>query len=248
MAATTGLIIQEPIRPATVRLNNRSVNSTIIIEEIGDPINRTQDIGNRTGLGTDSESVKGANVTVNGSIEAELNDTGGYVHIRIEYNESQLGNIDENTLYIYKFINGTGWVKLVAGNPSYCIANGRDTTANYVWVNVTECSIFLLTGTPTAAPTPSGSGGGSGPYITSTPTVLATEVQTAVPVNGDIAMPTGKETEDDEVSGLGMDTGTDESSPAQTGNIGLLVFGLVGVIVGVIVIVLVIRRKKKLKK
>ena len=151
---------------ATVRLNNTSVNGTITIEEIGDPINGTGDIGNRTGLGTDSEPVKGANVTVNGSVEAALNATGGYVHIRIEYNESQLGNIDENTLYIYKFVNGTGWVKLVKGNPSYCIANGRNTTANYVWVNVTECSVFMLTGTEAATPTPSGGGssGGSGTY------------------------------------------------------------------------------------
>jgi parallel beta-helix repeat protein len=85
---------------AIVNLNNRSVNGTITIEEIGDPLNGTEDLGNRTGLGTDSEPIKGANVTVNGSIVAALNDTGGYVHIRIDYNESQLGNIDENTLYI----------------------------------------------------------------------------------------------------------------------------------------------------
>jgi len=149
---------------AIVWLNNRSINGMIIIEEIGDPLNGTEDIGNRTGLGTDTEPVKGANVTVNGSIEVALNDMGGYVHLRIQYNESQLGNIDENTLYIYKFVNGTGWVKLVAGNPSYCTANGRNTTADYIWVNVTNFSTFLLAGTPTATPTPpsSGSSGGGG--------------------------------------------------------------------------------------
>jgi len=141
---------------AIVMLNNRSINGTITIEEIGYPLNRTEDIGNRIGLGTDSEPVKGVNVTVNGSIEVALNAMGGHVHIRIEYNESQLGNIDENTLYVYKFINGTGWVRLVQGS-NYCIANGRNTTADHVWVNVTNCSIFLLAGTPTA--TLSGSGG-----------------------------------------------------------------------------------------
>ena len=169
---------------AIVNLNNRSVNGTITIEEIGDPLNGTDDIGNRTGLGTDFEPVKGANVTVNGSIVAALNDTGGYVHIRIDYNESQLGNIDENTLYIYKFVNGTGWVKLVAGKPSYCTANDMNTTADYVWVNVTECSIFLLAGTPTATPTPSGSSGGDGTYPpgwfeTPTPAVTAAANTTA---------------------------------------------------------------------
>ncbi|MEA1894591.1 MAG: LamG-like jellyroll fold domain-containing protein [Euryarchaeota archaeon] len=175
---------------AIVMLNNGSVNGTITIEEIGDPINGTEDSGNRTGLGTDSIPVKGANVTVNGSIKAALNDTGGYVHIRIGYNESQLGNIDENALYIYKFVNGTGWVKLVKGKPSYCIANGRNTTANYVWVNVTECSRLLLAGSPKATPTPprdGGSGGGSGGsgtyppgwFTTPTPTVTATKAPTA---------------------------------------------------------------------
>ena len=171
---------------AIVWLNNRSINGTIIIEEIGYPLNETEDIGNRTGLGTDSESVKGANVTVNGSIVAALNDTGGYVHIRIEYNQSQIDGmgIDENTLYIYKFVNGTGWVRLVAGNPTYCIANGRNTTADYVWVNVTNCSTFLLAGTAAATPTPSGGSGGEGTYPpgwfgTPTPTVTATKAPAA---------------------------------------------------------------------
>jgi len=156
---------------AIVNLNNKSVNGTITIKELGNPLNETEDIGNRTGLGTDSEPIKGVNVTVNDSIKAALNDTGSYVHIRIDYNQSQIDGlgIDENTLYIYKFVNGTGWVKLVQGNPSYCIADGRNTTANYIWVNVTNCSTFLLAGTPTVEPEPtatrrrsSGGGGGVG--------------------------------------------------------------------------------------
>ena len=147
---------------AIVNLNNGSVSGTITIEEIGDPINGTEDLGNRIGI-SDSKPVKGVNVTVPASIAAALKDPGSYVHIRVEYNESQLGGIDENTLYLFKFVDGTGWVRLVAGKPSYCAANGRNTTAKYVWVNVTECSIFLLTDAP-PTPTPSGSssGGGSG--------------------------------------------------------------------------------------
>jgi hypothetical protein len=168
---------------ATVKLTNTSVNGTITIKELGDPINGTEDIGNQTGLGN-TKPIKGVNVTVNESIKVALNDTGSYVHIRIEYNGSQLGNIDENTLYIYKFVNGTGWVRLVQGS-NYCIANGRNTTANHVWVNVTNCSILLLTGTPTATPTPSsGTGGGGGTYPpgwfgTPTPTVTATKAPAA---------------------------------------------------------------------
>jgi len=67
---------------ATVMLANASVSGTITIEEIGDPINGTEDIGNRTGLDTDTEPVKGANVTVNGSIEAALKDMGGYARVK----------------------------------------------------------------------------------------------------------------------------------------------------------------------
>ena len=160
-------MIDTPVTPsgnstAVIHLNNRSINGTITIGEIGDPINGTEDIGSRTGLGTDSEPVKGANVTVNGSIEAALDDTGSYVHIKVEYNESQLGNIDENTPHIYKFVNG------------------RNITADYIWVNVTECSIFLLAGSPAATPTPSGGLGAAGTYPpgwfgTPTPTVAATK-------------------------------------------------------------------------
>ena len=74
---------------------------------------------------------------------------------------------------------------LVAGNPSYCIANGRDTAADYVRVNVTNCSIFRLTGSPKATPTPSGgSSGGSGTYPpgwfgTQAPAVTATKAPAA---------------------------------------------------------------------
>ena len=147
---------------AIVNLNNASVNGTITIKELGDPLNETENIENRTGLGTEFGLIKGVNVTINASIVAALNDTGGYVHIRVKYNESQLGNIDENTLYMYKFVNGTGWVKLVQGDPSYCIANGRDMIEDYIWVNVTEFSTFLLAGTPTVTPTSPHSGGSGG--------------------------------------------------------------------------------------
>ncbi len=65
--------------------------------------------------------------------------------------------------------------------PPVCIANDRDPIANYVWVNVTECSTFLLAGTGAATPTPSGgSSGGSGTYPpgwfgTPAPAVTATK-------------------------------------------------------------------------
>jgi PGF-CTERM protein len=180
---------------ATVWLENGSISGMILIEEIGDPLNKTEDRGNMTGLGA-TKSVKGANVTVTGSIEVALNDAGGYVHIGIEYNESQIGGIDENTLYIYKFVNGTGWVKMLKGNPSYCIANGRNTTANYVWVNVTNCSKFLLTGIPAATPQ-DGGGDRDGTYPpgwfeTPTPAVTATKAPATAASANATATPPGE--------------------------------------------------------
>jgi len=154
---------------AIVNLTNSTVTGTINFTEMGDPVNSSVVNGSTTGLGTNVKLIKGVDVNVSKNITKALAiDTSGnsYVYIRIDYNQSQIDGlgIDENTLYIYKFVNGTGWVKLVQGNPSYCIANGRNTTADYIWVNVTNCSTFLLAGTPTAEPTPprSSSGGGGG--------------------------------------------------------------------------------------
>ena len=87
--------------------------------------------------------------------------------------------------------------KLVAGNPSCCIASGRDTTADYIWVNVTECSIFMLTGSPKATPTPSGGGGGEGTYPsgwfgTPAPAVTATKAPAASATGTVTVVPPGE--------------------------------------------------------
>ncbi|MCD6207322.1 MAG: right-handed parallel beta-helix repeat-containing protein, partial [Methanosarcinales archaeon] len=131
-----------------VSLANTSVVGTINIVEIDDPLNCTDDSGNRTGLGTDVELIKGVNITVDESIaEAMAIDASNssYVHVRIGYNESELGDIDESTLHIYKFESGPGWLRMnETENPKYCSSNGRNTTANYVWANVTSCSPFVM--------------------------------------------------------------------------------------------------------
>ena len=147
---------------AIVNLDNTSVVGTINIVAIDDPLNCTDVSGNITGLGTDVELIKGVNITVDESIaEAMATDANGssYVHVRIGYNESELGDIDESTLHIYKFESGTGWLRMnETENPDYCNRNGRNTTANYVWANVTSCSVFGL-------------GGGSSATSDSTPAI-----------------------------------------------------------------------------
>nr|QNT35644.1 hypothetical protein GNCGGNMO_00006 [uncultured Methanosarcinales archaeon] len=180
---------------AIVNLTNTTVTGMINFTEMGDPVNSSEANGSTTGLGTDVELIKGVDVNVSTNITRTLaNDTSGnsYVHIRIDYNQSQIDGrgIDENTLYIYKWVtSSSSWVKLVEGSPSYCVANGRNTTANYVYANVTECSILGLGGSVPSDGNGGGStggstGGGSGTYPpgwfgTPTPTVTATKAPAA---------------------------------------------------------------------
>jgi PGF-CTERM protein len=176
---------------AIVNLTNTTVSGTINFTEMGDPVNSSAAGGSTAGLGT-NVLIKGVDVNVSINItHAMTDDASGnsYVYIQIDYNQSHIDGlgIDENTLHIYKWVtSSSSWVKLVEGSPSYCVANGRNTTANYVYANVTECSILGLGGS-----VPSGgsggstsTGGGSGTYPpgwfgTPTPTVTATKAPIA---------------------------------------------------------------------
>jgi PGF-CTERM protein len=69
-------------------------------------------------------------------------------------------------------------VKLVSGSNN-CTANGRNTTANYIWANVTHLCDFGVGGSAPAGSSSSSGGGGGGAYPpgwfgTLTPTVTAT--------------------------------------------------------------------------
>ena len=135
---------------AIVNITDTSAVGTIGITEIDCPLTHTEVNGSTVNLETDVEIVKGVDVTLSTEIARALADdtiAKSYVHIRIGYNETELGDIEEDTLEIYKFVNGTGWLRMdETENPEYCIGNGRDMTANYVWVNVTGCSVFGLGG------------------------------------------------------------------------------------------------------
>ena len=176
---------------AIVTLSNRSVNGTITIKGLGDPINSTTANGSTDGL-TGVELIKGAgvNITASADVTGALNGTNtSWIHIKIEYNDSRLGDIDESTLFIYKY-NGSGWVKLVNGSNN-CTANGRNTTANYIWANVTHLCDFGAGGSTlaenggnTGGSTGGGGGGGTYPpgwFGTPTPTVTATKAPAATP-------------------------------------------------------------------
>ncbi|KAF5410710.1 MAG: hypothetical protein C5S47_05915 [Candidatus Methanogasteraceae archaeon] len=135
---------------AIVNITDTLVVGTISIKEIDCPLNHTEVNGSTANLETDVGIVKGVDVNLSTEIANVLADDASgksCVHIRIGYNETELGGIEEETLEIYKFVNGTGWLRMdETENPEYCIGNGRDTTADYVWANVTSCSVFGMGG------------------------------------------------------------------------------------------------------
>jgi hypothetical protein len=174
-----------------VNLTNTSVNGTVNITEIGDPLNDTTVNGSRNCLDEIVEIVKGANITVTYEIDYALeNDTNrtSYLYIRVNYSDLQLGNIDEDTLFIYLFHNDSCWEKMgKIENPDLCIDNGRNTDDDYVWANVTQDGVFMLGGTPlTPPPSPSSTkskyrGHGTGLFFTvQTDTPTPTPTPTAI--------------------------------------------------------------------
>jgi hypothetical protein len=169
-----------------VNLTNTSVNGTVNITEIGDPLNDTTVNGSRNCLDEIVEIVKGANITVTYEIDYALeNDTNrtSYLYIRVNYSDLQLGNIDEDTLFIYLFHNDSCWEKMgKIENPDLCIDNGKNTDDDYVWANVTQDGVFMLGGTPLTPPSSPSStkskyrGHGTGLFFT-----LQTDTPTPTP-------------------------------------------------------------------
>jgi PGF-CTERM protein len=193
---------------AHVALNDPSVSGTVNITEVGDPVNGnlSDASGNDTnlGLGTgagENQFIKGAVVNVNESIRAALvadavNGTS-WVHIRMEYDQSVIDSLGivESTLDIWKYNETTHVWELVKNQP-YCLENGRDMTANYVWVNVTNLSTIALVGT-TKSSSSGGGGGGEGTYPpgwfgTPTPTPAVTPTPTPTPSSGVTPTPAGE--------------------------------------------------------
>ena len=127
----------------------------LTLQPLGDP---TDKVG-CTGLGA-MIPFKGANVTVVPPL-----GPGEWVLIEMNYTDDELNalGIDEDTLEIYVFNKTSGEWELVKDQP-YCIGHGRakDVNGGYLWVNVTELSIFALTGKPTAPPAGNGGNGGGG--------------------------------------------------------------------------------------
>jgi hypothetical protein len=174
IAATRGGVTSDPVR-VTVNGAGSSGNDTesVIDDFVNVTGNYTENLtvralgnvtaavpnGTTIGLG-DMIPFKGANVTIDQSLGA-----GEWVRIEMNYTDDELNalGIDEDTLEIYVFNETSAKWELGKDQP-YCIGHGRDKDANggYLWVNVTELSIFALVGQPPAPPARTGGGGGGG--------------------------------------------------------------------------------------
>ncbi|MCK4624469.1 MAG: fibronectin type III domain-containing protein, partial [Phycisphaerae bacterium] len=125
----------------------------INVTDVGDNLTVSPDVNASTmcaGLGDGDVLVGGVYIDASQSdIEDEMAAGNGSIRIELHYTDAELialGIADENALDIYKFNTTSSEWELVRIH-AYCVANGRDTDANRVWVEVTHLCTFAMVGT-----------------------------------------------------------------------------------------------------
>jgi len=75
-----------------------------------------------------------------------LSKAMGYAYIYFDYEDSALNGLAETDLRIYWYDeNNSTWISLEgAGNPSFCLETGQNTTDNYIWAKVTHFSTYAI--------------------------------------------------------------------------------------------------------
>lgn len=118
------------------------------------------------------------------NVSDNLNASSGnltWVYIRVNYSDSDVSGLDESTLRLYWW-NPTAknWTRLETGtnlsalNGPYVYDSGVNTSANYVYANVSHLSIYGISGsTPTTTTTTGGGGGGGGGGVSTNTSDLA---------------------------------------------------------------------------
>jgi len=228
----------------------------INVTDTGDDPAASPDVNNstlRAGLG--DRDVFVGSVYINASmsnIEEEMAAGNGSMHIELHYTDEELAalGIDEDALDIYRFNTTTDMWELVRSQ-SYCIDSGRNTTANYVWVNVTELSTFALVGSKPAPPQSSrpsrGGGGGSGgtyppgwgeTTLAATPGVTPGATPTVTPPGEAVATPTKPAVAEETPSAVAEETPTEKKSETPG-------FTAVFAITGLLAIAYVLMRRRE---
>jgi hypothetical protein len=114
-----------------------------------------------------------------------------------------------------RFYNTTHYNNTIVTMPSGAINSSKD-GLNRIEAVVDHMSTYVLMD---SGSTDRGRSGSDRPYVASTSDVVATEVQTDIPVT-------------EEMEAIGMNTGTDESTSAQTEKKGITIFVLIAIILG----------------
>ncbi len=229
----------------------------INVTDTGDDPAASPDVNNstlRAGLGDRDVFVGSVYIDASMSnIEEEMAAGNGSIRIELHYTDEELAalGIDEDTLDIYRFNTTTDMWELVRSQ-SYCIDSGRNTTANYVWVNVTELSTFALVGSKPAPPQSSrpsrggGGGGGSGTYppgwgettLAATPGVTPGATPTVTPPGEAVATPTKPAVAEETPSAVAEETPTEKKSETPG-------FTAVFAITGLLAIAYVLMRRRE---
>jgi len=229
----------------------------INVTDTGDDPAASPDVNNstlRAGLGDRDVFVGSVYIDASMSnIEEEMAAGNGSMRIELHYTDEELAalGIDEDTLDIYRFNTTTDMWELVRSQ-SYCIDSGRNTTANYVWVNVTELSTFALVGSKPAPPQSSrpsrggGGGGGSGTYppgwgettLAATPGVTPGATPTVTPPGEAVTTPTKPAVAEETPSAVAEETPTEKKSETPG-------FTAVFAITGLLAIAYVLMRRRE---
>jgi hypothetical protein len=188
---------------------NNTLTGWVNVTDVGDDLTASPDVNKstRAGLGSSRDVfVSGVYIDASQSnIESELAARNGTIRIELRYTDAEiaaLGITNENTLDIYKF-NTTTYMWELVRTQTYCNDSGRDTGANYTWVEVTHLCTLALVGTK-PAPSRGGGGGGGGTYppeptsaptAAPEPTVASTEAPTEAPTKAPTKAPTAAPTE-----------------------------------------------------
>jgi len=239
---------------------NNTLTGWVNVTDVGDDLTASPDVNKstlRAGLGSSRDVfVSGVYIDASQSnIESELAARNGTIRIELRYTDAEiaaLGITNENTLDIYKF-NTTTYMWELVRTQTYCIDSGRDTGANYTWVEVTHLCTLALVGTK---PAPSGNGGGGGgggdgtyppgwgeeaPAPAATPAPTAAPEPTVAPAKAPTEAPTKAPTKAPTVAATEIETTELKTEGTPGFGAVLTVFAIAGLLVAAY---LVMRRRE----
>ncbi|MBD3310670.1 hypothetical protein GF351_05635, partial [Candidatus Woesearchaeota archaeon] len=148
MSLDAGSLTTAPNTQAQYRANG-AVNLTVLL---GTTTPLFIAVAEETSTSPPATAIEVRDIIINHSLAA-----GDWIIIRMMYNDSELGSVTESSLKMYSYDDTLGTWSQVANQ-------SINTTANYVWGNVSSLSLFGIFGSTPGGTTGGGGGGGGGSY------------------------------------------------------------------------------------